>query len=515
MGRILRFVLLWGLLAPAIALGPVAAPAVAQTAAPAAPAADRDAGLAWLDGYIRDAMRDWEVPGLAIAVVRNDSVIFAEGYGERTVGSGQPVDENTLFAIASTTKAMTVAAMGMLVDQGELDWDDRVAEHLPAIEFHDPYVRHHITIRDLLTHRTGVSRSDNVWIATPIDRAEVMRRVRYLPQANGFREEYGYNNIMYMMAGEIVAAASGMEWNDFIETRLFDPLGMDRSTTRTDVMRSRDGVASGHTRHEGRIIAMPRRDYDALGPAGSVWSSAEDMARWLRLHLAEGRVEGRRLLEPETLDAMYQPQVFIETDTATQRLIPSRNFRAYGMGWRLEDYHGRTVVQHTGGVNYTSTQVGFVPSAGIGVVVLANYSGSQLHTALMYQVFDALLGVPATDWSAALREISERSAAASARRAAELEASRIPGTRPSLALDAYTGTFSDDLYGEIEVTLEDGGLVLRYAPDYVADLEHWHHDTFRAVWRITGFGDPFVTFTLDARARAAALDLQGFTTFRR
>lgn len=500
MGRILRTVIFLGLLVPGIA---------------AAPAAAQQSELGGLDRYIREAMEEWEVPGLAIAVVRNDSVIFSEGYGERVLGSGEPVDENTLFAIASTTKAMTVGALGMLVDEGELDWDDRVARHLPALEFEDPYVERHVTIRDLLTHRTGVSRDDNVWIAAPFDRTEILRRVRHLPQSGGFRTGYGYNNIMYMVAGEVVAAASGMEWDDFLQTRIFDPLGMERSTTRTAVVDATDNVASGHTRYQGRILPMPRRNYDALGPAGSVWSSAEEMAQWVRLHLGDGTFEGRQLLEPETIEEMREPQEFIRTDTASQRLFPTRNFRAYGMGWRLEDYHGRKVVQHTGGVNYTSTQVGMIPSEDIGVVVLVNYSGSRLHTALMYQVFDRLLGLPATDWSAELRVLSERSAAASARRTAKLEDSRIEGTRPSLALDAYTGTYSDDLYGDVEVALKDGGLVLRYSPDYIADLEHWHHDTFRAVWRTTGFGAPFATFTLDPRGRAAALDLQGFATFRR
>lgn len=509
MDPILRVVIFLGLLVP----GYGAAPAAAQvaTAPVAAPAHE----LAGLERYIRDAMDEWEVPGLAIAVIRNDSVIFAEGYGERVLGSGEPVDESTLFAIASTTKAMTVGALGMLVDEGELDWDDRVARHLPALEFADPYVERHVTIRDLLTHRTGVSRDDNVWIAAPFDRGEVLRRVRHLPQSSGFRRGYGYNNIMYMVAGEIVAAASGLEWDDFIETRIFDPLGMDRSTTRTAVVEGRSNVAIGHTRHQGEILPMPRRNYDALGPAGSVWSSAEDMARWIRLQLGDGTFEGRQLLESETIEEMREPQEFIGTDTATQRLFPSRNFRAYGMGWRLEDYHGRKVVQHTGGVNYTSTQVGLIPSEAIGVVVLVNYSGSRLHTALMYRVFDLLLGLPATDWSAELKVLSDRSAAAAGRRSEALEASRIEGTRPSLALDAYAGTYSDDLYGDVEVALEGGGLVLRYSPDYIADLEHWHHDTFRAVWRTTGFGAPFATFTLDPRGRAAALDLQGFATFRR
>jgi len=478
-------------------------------------AAAQPAELAGLDAYIEQAMRDWEVPGLAIAVVQGDRIAFARGYGERRVGSGEPVDENTLFAIASTTKAMTVAMLGMLVDEGALSWDDRVTDHLPGFEVADPYVTRHLTIRDLLTHRTGVARHDNIWIASPFDRAEVLRRARHLPQVGGFRAAYGYNNIMYMVAGEVVAETAGSPWDDVLEARLFAPLGMTRSTSRAAVVESRDNVATAHVPDDGRIIPMVRRDYDALGPAGSVWSSAHDMGQWLRLQLAGGVHDGRRLLEQATLEAMHEPQVIMRTDTTAQRLFPTQNFFAYGLGWRMNDYHGHKVVQHTGAVNYTRTQVGMIPSEDIGVVVMTNLSTSALQTALMYRVFDAFLGVPETDWSGEYLALAERSAAASDRRAEELAAARVAGTSPSLPLDGYTGTYADSLFGEVRVALEAGGLVLHYSPDYVADLEHWHHDTFRAAWRSAGFGRTFVTFSLDARGRARALELQGFTTFER
>lgn len=472
-------------------------------------------GLAGLDAYIEQAMEDWEIPGLAISVVRNDSVILARGYGEREAGTDAPVDEHTLFAIASTTKAFTVAALGMLVDEDVIEWDDPVRRHLPGFELEDPYVTRHVTIRDLLTHRVGVAREDNVWIAAPFERPEIVRRVRHLEQARGFREGYGYNNLMYMVAGEVVAAASGGSWDEFVETRLLEPLGMRRTTPRYSVVQSRDNVTSSHIRSDGRIIVMDRRDYDALGPAGSLFSSAWEMAQWVRLHLNGGTHDGRRLLEQETLEEMHTPQVVVRMDSTTRRMFPTRNFSAYGLAWRMQDYHGRKVVQHTGSVNYTRTQVGMIPSEGIGVVVMANLSSSRLQTALMYRVFDALLGLPETDWSAEYLELAERSAARSAERAAEREAERARGTRPSLPLEAYAGTYADSLYGEVAVELEDGRLVLRYAPEYVAELEHWHHDTFRGRWRSTGFGRTFVTFGLDARGRARSLELRGFTTFRR
>ncbi|CAN5659274.1 serine hydrolase [soil metagenome] len=476
--------------------------------------AAQPAPLSGLDAYIEQALKEWEVPGLAVAVVRNDSVIFARGYGVREQGGTAAVDEHTLFAIASTTKALTTAALGMLVDERRVRWDDPVATHMPGLVMQDPFISRELTVRDLLTHRAGLSRSDNLWIAAPFDRAEVLRRARYLP-ASGFRAGYGYNNIMYIAAGELVGAVSGMSWDDFIEQRIFRPLDMTRSTTRAAVVDTRVNVATSHTRADGRVVAMGRRNYDNIGGAGAAWSSARDMAQWMRLHLSGGTREGQTLLQPATLRELHTPQTVIRSDSVAERMFPTTHFRAYGLGWSLQDYHGRKLVHHSGSINWTRTHVGLIPEEGIGVVAIANLSTSSLQVAVMYRVLDALMNLPARDWSAEYLELARRSEETSSREARNVESSRVDGTIPSLALDAYTGIYTNPVYGEIRLALEDGRLVLRYAPDYIADLEHWHHDTFRAVWQRTGFGRAFVTFTLDSRARAASLNLDGFGTFTR
>ncbi len=464
-----------------------------------------------LDAYVESAMADWEVPGLAIAVVKDDEVIYARGFGVTERGGADPVDEHTLFAIASTTKAFTTAALGMLVDDGLIDWDDPVRRHMPDFELSDPYVTRETTVRDLLTHRIGLAGHNNVWIAAPFDRAEIIRRARHLPQASGFRSRYGYNNIMYVVAGELVGAVSGVTWDDFLDMHIFHPLGMARTTTRSDVVDARENVTTSHTRVDGEVTPLYRRNYDALGGAGSMFSSAHDMAQWIRLHLAEGEYDGTRLLESSTVEEMHRPQIVSGIDSSDRRLFPDRNFSAYGLGWRLHDYRGRKVVQHTGTVNYTRTQVGMIPSEGIGMVAMSNLTTASLHTALMYRVFDALLGFPETDWSDEYLALSEESAA----RASASEPSRVDGTEPSLDLGRFAGSYSDRLYGDVAVELEDGGLVLRYSPEYVADLEHWHYDTFRATWRPTGFGSTFATFSLDHRGEVESIDLRGFTTFER
>jgi CubicO group peptidase (beta-lactamase class C family) len=472
------------------------------------------APLQGLDAWIEAAMREWHVPGLALAVVRGDSVIYARGYGVREHGRPERVDEHTLFAIASTTKAMTVGALGMLVDEGTVRWDDPVSRHLPGFQLLDPYATRELTVRDLLTHRAGLARSDNLWIAAPFDRAEILRRARQLAVSD-FRGGYGYNNIMYIAAGEVVSAASGMSWDDFLEQRLFGPLGMTRSTSRAAVVDRTPNVATAHTRSGGDIVVMARRNYDNIGGAGAVWSSVRDMAQWLRLQLGGGTYGTQTLLRPATVREMHTPQTVMRSDSVAERMFPNTHFRAYGLGWFLQDYHGRKLVHHSGSINYTRTQVGMIPSEDIGVVTITNLSSSNLQLAVMYRVLDALLGATAREWSAEYLELARRSEETSARSSAEVTAARQQGTQPSLALSSYAGTYRNEVFGDVVIAEESGRLVLRYAPEYVADLEHWHHDTFRGRWRSAGFGTAFVTFTLDARARAASMNLEGFGTFAR
>ncbi|MDP2957197.1 MAG: serine hydrolase [Longimicrobiales bacterium] len=491
---------------PALLLATLFAPrgAVAQ----AAP-------LTGLDAYVQAAMKDWEVPGLALAVVRGDSVIYVRGYGVADLATGAPVDENTLFAIASTSKAFTVAALAMLVDDGKVRWDDPVAKYLPEFELKDPWVTGHLTVRDLLTHRVGVAREDNLWLSAPFSRDEILRRARYLDQVDEFRARYGYNNLMFIAAGEVAGRASGKGWDDFVAERIFQPLGMTRSTTRAAAVETRGNVAASHTRVGGKVTSVSRRNYDNIGGAGAVFSSAHDMGQWVRLHAGGGAVAGTRLLSDSVVKEMRQPHNPLRVDSVAHRLFPDTKFRAYALGWNVQDFRGRTLVHHSGSINYTRTHVGFIPEEGIGFVAMANLTTSDLQMALMYRVLDALLGVPPTDWSAEYLTLAHRGDERSARSARELEAARLQGTIPSVALEQYAGTYESVLYGEARVTVEGGKLVLAYAPNYVADLEHWHHDTFRGVWRRPDFGRDFVTFSLDERARITALELDGFGTFRR
>lgn len=469
------------------------------------PVVAQPANLEGLDAYIEAAMVGWEQPGLAIAIVKDDRIIYERGFGVTARGGSEPVDEHTLFAIASTTKAFTAAAVGLMVDDGKLHWDDAVRRHLPEYRVLDDYVSQEVTLRDMLTHRVGVASHNNVWIAAPFDRKELVRRARFLPQDNEFRTRYNYNNHMYVAAGEVAGTVAGSTWDDLLEERIFGPLNMARTTTRLAVAEANGNIASPHLRVNGEVTPVARRNYDALGGAGSMFSSVHDMAQWVRMHLNKGEFEGRRILSEDVVTEMHTRQVRIGIGASTARMFPDRTYSYYGLGWRLHDYAGYDVVQHTGTVNFMRTQVGMIPSEGIGVVVLSNFTSTTLQTALMYRVFDLLLERPERDWSGEYLA----SAGGSSRSSGN---ARPAATSPSLDLEGYAGVYSDSLYGDIYIDLEGDGLVLRYSPDYVADLEHWEDDTFRAVWRSTGFGSSMASFRINVGS-VSSMTLRGYTTF--
>jgi CubicO group peptidase (beta-lactamase class C family) len=483
-------------------------------AAPALAAA-QPAPLRGLDAYVERAMRDWEVPGLAIAVVRGDSVVFARGYGVRELGRPERVDAHTLFAVASTTKAMTAAALGMLVDQQRIGWDDPVARHFPVLQLHDPYVTRELTVRDLLTHRSGLPRGDLLWWAAPHSRTEVLQRVRHLRPASSFRARYGYQNIMYLAAGELLAGVSGQSWDDFLAEHLFRPLGMNRSNTSVARLAGMGNVATPHARIDDQVRPVAWRSFDNVGAAGAVNSSAWEMAQWIRLNLNHGTFAGRRLLSEATIREMQTPQTVIRADTLAERLYPEVNFRAYGLGWVLQDYRGRKMVHHGGALDGMRTHLAMIPSERLGVVVIANMEPTTLHVALAYRVLDAYLDGRRRDWSRDLLAVAERQRREAAERDRQRREARVVDTRPSLPLERYAGAYTDSLYGEVRVAQEDGRLVLRFGSSYTGDLEHWHFDTFRVTWRDAVMGRTTATFTLNGSGAVRSLCVEDFAEFRR
>ena len=467
----------------------------------------QDARLRELDQYAVKAMREWAVPGLALAIVKDDRVILAKGYGVRKLGESAPVDERTIFAIASNTKAFTAAALAILVDEGRIKWDDPVTKYLPGFQLYDPYVTRELTIRDLLSHRSGLQTfgGDLLWYETTYDRAEILRRVRFLKPASSFRSRYGYQNIMFLAAGQVVAAVTGQSWDDFVKERFLVPLGMTRTSTSIKAFQNTDNIAAPHNELDGRLRVVRYSNVDGMGPAAGINSSVADMARWLRLQLGRGAYEGRRFFSAARSREMWSPNTIVPISEQSERFNPTRHFYLYGLGWFLSDYHGRKVVSHTGGLDGMISQTGMMPEENLGVVILTN-SETPLASLLMNKVFDTFLGVPARDWSTEMVAGYKQGREGEAAEERRLEAVRVAGTKPSLALESYAGSYLSELYGEARITAENGKLVLRLvpAPNFVGDLEHWQYDTFRVKWRESvsyPFPRGFVTFTLDARGQ--------------
>ena len=485
------------------------------TLAAAGPATAQPAPTQGLDEEITQAMKAWRVPGLAIAIVKDDSVVFVRGFGVRELGRPAPVDERTVFAIGSTSKAFTAALMGMLVDSGRVSWGDRVADVLPGFALYDPWVTRELTVRDLLTHRSGLARGDLLWYASKLSRDEVIHQIRHLEPSWGFRTHFGYQNIMFLTAGQIEARIAGLSWDELVRQRLFLPLGMTSTVTSTDSLRRLDDVAAPHAEIDDSVMPIPWRNIDNIGPAGSINSNVLDMAKWVRLQLGHGVFAGRRLLSDSVVAEMHAPQMLIPITPRAEGLNPDTHFSAYGLGWFLLDYRGRKVIHHGGNIDGFSAEVDLMPEENLGLVILTNMNGTQLRDALPFSIFDRFIGGSRKNWSEAYLEVrDERRAAADSTRA-KVDSARVMGTHPSLPLEAYAGVYHDPMYGDVQLAVEDGHLVLHDGPAYVGDLEHWHFDTFRVTWRDRLLGTQLATFELDESGRPATLELEEWADFAR
>jgi CubicO group peptidase (beta-lactamase class C family) len=474
-----------------------------------------------LDRFVEEAREEFGVVGLAVAVVKDGQVVYARGFGERKLGSGESVDEETLFAIGSNTKAFTAAAIGILVDEKKMGWDDRVTDRLAWFELRDPYATREITVRDLLSHRSGLGRrGDFNWYATDFDREEVVRRVRFLEPNSSFRSEAGYQNTMFLAAGEVLEEVSGESWDDFVSGRLLGPLGMTRSRTSVRELQGLSNVAEPHEKIEGKVVPVPHRNIDNIAPAGSILSSAADMTRWMLMMLGEGELDGKRILSEDTAAEVFEPNIIYPLSPQSKELFPSTHFSTYGLGWGLRDYRGRFVATHSGGIDGMLSQILLAPEEELGVVVLTNTSpaGSLAHSAVTYHVLDAYLGAEGeTDWRARFRELGAAQEKQQQEQERKRDLSRVAGTSPSLALDRFAGVYEDEMYGELLVSLEEGNLVLRRQTSWVGDLEHWHYDTFLVRWRDPVMGKSLLTFRLSPEGKAAALvvELEEEEEFRR
>ncbi len=444
------------------------------------------AALEWMRERINKALTDLNVPGAAVAVVRDGKVLMAEGFGVRNTDDRRPVDGETMFMIGSSTKAFTATLIGTLVDEGKLKWDGIVSEYLPDFRLQDDYATRHLSVEDLLSHVSGLPRHDLVWYSSSRSRGEILKTLRYLQPSAELHERWQYQNLMFMSAGLLAQQVEGRTWEELLRARIFKPLRMDSTTTSLTELTSSSNLAVGYRTRDEKgssvVTAIPYRNIDAIGPAGSINSNAVDMAKWLLFNLGDGRVDDSIVVvQRSTLDRIHRPRVVISGRSSKET---ESIFNLYALGWMASAYRGELLVEHGGNIDGFSALVSFLPDRNIGVVALTNMNGSPLPTVISRTVIDKLLGAPEKDWiGPAVKQASELSAIMDERSGRGAQAIRTEGTHPSHQLEAYAGTYMNPAYGIVEVTVADKGLHLRSTTHeaLTATLQHFHYDYFASV----------------------------------
>jgi CubicO group peptidase (beta-lactamase class C family) len=472
---------------------------------PAARAAGLDAKK--VDALVGPTLKRWSVPGLAVAVVRDGEVVYLKGHGVKDVEKKGPVTPDTVFPIASCTKGFTTTAMAMLVGEGKMGWDDRVRKHVPFFHLSDPLADREVTLRDLVTHRTGLAGHHLLWYRSPWSQEEIVRRAGKLPLSRPFRTAFQYQSTMFNAAGLAVASASGMSWDEFVRKRLFTPLGMRSACCTSTAARKAPDHAGGHRLlRRGEVEPMPGYPMPTPDAAGSIHASARDLAKWVQFHLDGGTAGKNRLVSASALGETHSPQFVMRMTPTERELFPDTVQMSYGMAWVVHDYRGLKVVEHGGAVDGFRAHFTLVPEKRLGIVLLCNLHQTHMNLALSNGLVDLALGLPPRDWTALHRAaLGKVRARDEAREKARL-AGRHHGTTPSRELAAYAGRYEHPAYGSVRVALERGGLVWVWH-DFRPRLEHFHYDTFRLVEEPVGPAE--VVFALDERGDVARFKVTG------
>ena len=478
--------------------------------------------LAQFDALVAAVQRQFDVPGVAVAIVQDGRVVLERGYGVRELGKPAKVDAHTMFAIASNTKAFTAAALNMLQDDGKLKTSDRVIDHLPWFRMSDPYVTREMQVRDLLAHRSGLSLGAGdllYWPTSTYSTREVAERLKDVPLTGGFREKYAYDNILFGVAQLVVEEASGMPFKQFLERRIFQPLGMGETRYNSDDLKPGDNVAVGHARFDFKDLRpVGVTSWRNVSGAGGMYSSVHDLTKWMNAQLSGGVYEGsgdgaKRLFSEDRQREMWTMLTPIPVGKpAVQQLAPMvPNFLGYGQGWQLSDYAGHKLVWHTGGWPGQVSRLTLVPGRKLGVVVLTNAEVGHAFHAITYAALDMLLGTGPHDWTAAYAAAFAKAQGNADEDWKKHVAARDATSKPSLPLARYAGTYRDPWYGDVLIRQGRKGLELQFAKtaELLGDIEHWQHDTFIVRWRDRGLNaDAFLNFALDADGKVRELRME-------
>ncbi|MEJ1240798.1 serine hydrolase [Chryseolinea sp. T2] len=430
------------------------------------------------DSYVSKAMKEWDVPGLSIVVVKDGKILLKKGYGVRELGRQGAVDTQTLFSCASTTKAMTALVLGTLVDEGKLNWDDPVNKYIPELRLRDPYVTRELRVRDLLLHNTGVAGTDYFWDIADFTWEEMIQKLVHVEPSYSFRAGFEYQNTMYMIAGVVIERITGKKWNDVMTERLFKPLGMT-STVPDRVLTNSPNITKPHFAINGEIKIIGYDKSTRIGAAGGVWSNVDDMSKWILALLDSGKYEGGRLVKAASFRELFKPQTIAPHNDYPTFSILKPHWVTYGLGWYQIDYRGRMVNFHTGSLAGLTAIAGLLQDDRFGVYIFGNYDHAEVRHALMYKAFDHFVLGNDRDWNAEFKTLYTSLKQEHEKRVREFENDRVASTKTTLPLAEFEGEYVNEVYGITKVTVVGNSLRFDVNNGFlVAELPHWHYDTF-------------------------------------
>jgi len=452
-----------------------------------------------LELFVHKLMKDFEVTGLSIGIVQNDSILFSKGFGSREIVKDQKVNDHTIFGIGSLSKSFTALTLGILVDEGKVSWDDRVKNYLPYFELYDPYVTENFTIRDLLTHTSGLKdvSGGTLWYHSDFSRVDIIKRLKYLEPVSGYREKTAYQNVMYMVAGEIVREITGISWDDFLSKRIFDKIDMLNSTSISTIREANTNIARPQIWNENfEKTTVIQEQGDNLAAAGFIYSSANDMNNYMRLLLNNGVYKNDTIVSKDVINEIFKPQVLFQISGP-----PFGNeFSSYGLGWWLTPWNGHKIIEHSGGIDGMSAQLFMVKDLNIGVVILTNVSKEPASFVLKAKLLEIIFKDKSFDLYD--RAIEYRKQRIENIKESISKQPRIEKTKPSLPLKSYIGVYNDKMYGDInlsQINNEELEISFSHTPLFKGKLTHWYFDTFKIDWYDIRVPDGFLNFNFNSK----------------
>lgn len=460
--------------------------------------------LAKIDETVKKAFDVFKPTGLAVAVMKDSAIIYHLALGFSNADTKNPVNTTSLFNIASCSKAFTTASIGILVDEGKLKWTDKVIDYFPEFKLADDYITKEMTIEDLLCHRSGLGTffGDLLWYNTTYTDEEVMKRMRNEPITRRFGIEFGYQNIMFMIAGDLIQKVTGLTWSEFVESRIFKPLGMLQTRPSNDELSKDQDIAYGHLKNKVLNIY----DFNAAKSAAAIYSNVDELSTWTMLLMNNGTYKGQKIISSGSLNRIMEPHTILGASSMQKQ--HGINFYMYGLGWFIYDYNGKKIVEHDGGMPGYISKITMIPDQKISIIILNNGNDGFVDNALRGDLMDILAKGKDFDWIGEYTGIKARSETYEQNSNKHRLESRVTGTKPSLSPDGYAGTFRDKSYGDAEVSLDGEKLKLTFLPAktvFTGELEHWHYDTFKVV-----FKDEFLTFGLITFSFDSAGKVTGF-----